>query len=160
MGCFRQSCRFCWRKIPLEALQRLRKKRMTHPQVMKTNQAQKCCKQLDGALKVHIGRLWAKGMRTNILKWGRRTQISTRTWVSNMQMSTLVLVRPMRISTLVLVGLTQTSTDASHRELNRSFFVNVPPTTSMCAVHLEAHSERRFCVQVAEYLYSSISRVC
>merc|ERR1712087_309740 len=121
--------------------------------VMKTNQAQKCCKQLDGALKVHIGRLSAKGMRTNILKWGRRMQISTRTWVSNMQMSTLVLVRPMQISTLVLVGLTQTSTDASHRQLNRSFFVNMPPTASRRAVHLEAHSERRrFCVQVAKYL--------
>merc|ERR1711920_197038 len=141
MGCFRQSSRFCWRKIPLEALQRLRKKRMTHPQVMKTNQAQKCCKQLDGALKVHIGRLSAKGMRTNILTWGRPMRIST-----------LVLVRPMRISTLVLVGLTQISTDASHRELNRSFFVIMPPTASMRAVHLEAHSERRFCVQVARYL--------
>merc|ERR1712050_800314 len=58
----------------------------------------------------------------------------------------------MRISTLVLVGLTQTSTDASHREPNRSFFVNMPPTASMRAVHLEAHSERRFCVQVTEYL--------
>merc|ERR1712151_827696 len=74
--CFRQSSRFCWRGIPLEGLQRLRRERMTHPQVMKTNQAQKCCKQLYGALKVHIGRLSAKGMRTNILKWGRRMQIS------------------------------------------------------------------------------------
>merc|ERR1711920_638432 len=152
MGCFRQSSRFCWRRIPLESLQRLRRKRMTHPLVMKTNQAQKCCKQLDGALKVHIGRLSAKGMRTNILTWGRRMLISTLTWVSNMRMSTLVLVRPMRISTLVLVGLTQISTDASHRELNRSFFVIMPPTVSMRAVHLEAHSERRFCVQVAKYL--------
>merc|ERR1712217_961066 len=151
--CSRQSSRFCWRRIPLEGLQRLRRERMTHPQVMKTNQAQKCCRQLDGALKVHIGRLSAKGMRTNILKWGRRMQISTRAWVSNMQMSTLVLVRPMRISTLVLVGLTQTSTDASHRELNRSFFVNMPPTASMRAVHMEAHSARRFCVQVAENLF-------
>merc|ERR1712050_236313 len=114
----------------------------THPPVMKTNQAQKCCKQLDGALKVHIGRLSAKGMRTNILEWGRRMQISTLAWVSNMQ-----------IITLVLVGLTQTSMDASHRELNRSFFVNMPPTTSMRAVHLEAHSERRFCVQVAENFF-------
>merc|ERR1712137_1429999 len=104
-----------------------------------------CCKQLDGALKVHGGRLSAKGMRTNILEWGRRMQISTLAWVSNMQIIILVLVRPMRISTLVLVGLTQTSTDASHRELNRSFFVNMPPTASMRAVHLEAHSERRFC---------------
>merc|ERR1712039_375903 len=69
-----------------------------------------------------------------------------------MQISTLALVSNMRMSTLVLVGLTQTSTDASHRELNRSFFVNMPPTASMRSVHLEAHSERRFCVQVAEYL--------
>merc|ERR1712003_129750 len=99
---------------------------MTHSQVMKTNQSQKCCKQLDGALKVHIGRLSAKDMRTNILKWGRRTQISTLTLVSNMRMSTLVLVRP-----------TQTSTDASHRELNRSFFVNVPLTEQLpCAQYI------------------------
>merc|ERR1712066_958666 len=149
---FRQSSRFCWRRIPLEGLQRFRKKRMLHPQAMKTNQAQRCCKQLDGALKVHIGRLSAKGMRTNILKWGRRMQISTLAWVSNMQIITLVLVRPMRINTLVLVGLTQTSTDASHRELNRSFFVNMPPTASMRSVNLEAHSERRFCVHAAKYL--------
>merc|ERR1712039_1040778 len=70
-----------------------------------------------------------------------------------MQISTLALVRHGRISTLVLVGLTQTSTDASHRELNRSFFVNMPPTASMRAVHMEAHSARRFCVQVAENLF-------
>merc|ERR1712187_286075 len=100
--------------------QRLRRERMTLPQLMKTNQAQKCCKKLDGALKVHTGRLSAKGMRTNILEWGRRMQ---------------------------------TSTHASHRDLNRSSFVNMPPTASMRSVHLEAHSARRFCVHVAENLF-------
>merc|ERR1712151_845499 len=135
-------------------------KRMTHPQVMKTDQAQKCCKQLDGALKVHIGRLSAKDMLTNILKWGRRTQISTLTLVSNMRMSTLVLVRPMRMTTLVLVGLTQTNTDASHRELNRSLFVNMPPTASICVVHFEAHRERRLCVPIANLADDLQMRVC
>merc|ERR1712192_193208 len=118
----------------------------------RTKQAQTCCKMLDGVLKEHTGRPSAKDMRTNILIWAKSTLMSILTWGSNMRMSTLVLVRLMRMSTLVLVKLTQTSMDANHRELNRSFSVYMPPTASLLAVRLEAHSERRLCVPVASYL--------
>merc|ERR1712151_587887 len=133
-------------------------KRMTRPQLMKANQAQKCCKLLDGALKVHIGRRSAKGMRTNILTWGRRMLMSILIWVSNMRMSTLVLVRLMRMSTLVLVRLMQTSMGASRRELNSSFFVEMPSAASIRAAHLEDHSERRLCVPLAKYLLQLIQQ--
>merc|ERR1712192_165009 len=107
----------------------------------RTKQAQTCCKMLDGVLKEHTGRPSAKDMRTNILIWAKSTLMSILTWGSNMRMSTLVLVK-----------LTQTSMDANHRELNRSFSVYMPPTASLLAVRLEAHSERRLCVPVASYL--------
>merc|ERR1711877_14260 len=37
----------------------------------------------------------------------------------------------------------------ANRELNRSLFVNMPPTAFTCVVHFEAHGERRFCVPIA-----------
>merc|ERR1712217_950655 len=126
---------------------------------MTTKLAQKCCKLLDGVLKVHIGRLSAKDMRTNTLEWDRRMQISILIWAKSTLMSILTWGSNMPMSTLVLVRLTQTSTDANHRELNRSFFVYMPPTASVRAVHVEAHSERRLLARFACVCVESLYRV-
>merc|ERR1712087_639173 len=121
--------------------------RMQRPRVMKANQRQKCCKLQDGALKVHTGRRSAKDMRTNILRWDKRTQMSIRAWAKITLISILTWVSNMRISTLVLGRLTQTSMDASHSKLNRASLYT-PSTALKPAAFSGAHSDRRLFVPV------------